>query len=97
MLSSMQNLLILAGIVLLGALGYYLYQAQQSAGLINGQRSDDFADVQSTLFLRKLTELQSLEFDTNLFKHERLQNVVDFSQAPTPLPVGKLNPFVESN
>ncbi len=87
-----QNLLILLGIVLIGALGYYLYTTNQStllqSGSINGQ-----ASVDSAALVQRLNEIKAVTFDTSLFSDARFSRLQNFSRPINPSAIGKQNPF----
>mgnify|MGYP006136849217 CR=1 FL=1 len=96
MSSSLQNILMLAGVVLIAALGYYVFVQNGSADLRNTQ-VDNSASAETAMFLQRLNDLQSIKLDGAIFTDQRFSNFFDFSQPITPVSVGKPDPFTETN
>lgn len=96
MSSLIQNLLIVLGLVVVMALGYYLYTQNQMSTL---SLSDDPISTQlsaeSAMFLRKLNDLKQIELDGSLFSDPRFRSLIDNSTPVIEDPVGRPNPFVE--
>jgi hypothetical protein len=92
MSSRIQNLLMLLGIVLIVALGYYLYIQSNAAVLKTGTARDQVA-LESALILRRLNEIKTVSLDGAIFSNERFTTLVDFTEPIIPQPVGRSNPF----
>ncbi len=92
MSATIQNLIVILGVVLLAFLGYYLYTQNASAQLANGTVDNQVA-IETSQFLDRLVTLQGITLDGTLFADPRFQNLVDFSEPVVPQPVGRDNPF----
>ena len=88
-----QNLLVILGIVLIAALGYYLYTQNAATTLVVGTVDNQVA-VETGMFLERLNALKEVSFDTSIFTDPRFSALVDFSQPVTSQPVWRQNPFV---
>ena len=96
MSSALQNLLILAGIVLIAGLGYYLYTQNQGANLHNTQVNNQ-ASVKTAQSLQRLQEIKSISLDGSFFSDPRFTTLLTFANDVIPEPPGKSNPFVGSH
>ncbi len=92
MSSRVQNLLMILGIVLIAALGYYLMTQRSATGLQGSMPNSQIA-AESSTFLRRLNDLKSITLDGSVFSNPRFRILVDFSEPITPEPVGRTNPF----
>ncbi len=95
MSSSLQNLLIVAGVGILLALGYYLFAQKDTSTLQNAEVNNMIA-AESAVFLRKLKELESIAVDQSFFSDPRFLQLIDVSTSIVPMEVGKPNPFVKT-
>ncbi len=86
----------LAGILLIAGLGYYVFIQKDAAGLHNTQ-VDNTAAVETSLFLQRLHSLQSIELEGKIFTDQRFSKFFDFSQPVEPVSIGKPDPFNETN
>jgi hypothetical protein len=94
--STLQNILIILGIVAIGALGYYLFIQNNDISLQNSE-IDNQAAVETSVFLQRLNELKLVRFDGAIFADARFMSLVDSTEIVVPVPVGRSNPFIESN
>ncbi len=92
MSSRIQNLLMILGIVLITALGYYLYIQSSSAALEVGVERDQIA-FESAVILRNLNEIKTVSLEGTLFSNSRFTSLVDFTEPINPQSVGRSNPF----
>ncbi len=98
MSSTLQNLVITLGLVIVAGLGYYLY-VQNSNGtlsLSSGELSTQ-ASAESAEFLQKLNKLKEVNLDGSIFSDPKFQSLVDNSQPVIEENVGRPNPFLEVN
>ncbi len=94
MSSIIQNILILGGLLLLVAFGYYVY-LQGGFGLsVSDTDPVTLQNQRNTQeFLVRLNELKTIDVNTDLFARQRFQDLQDNS-SPLPLfPTGRTNPF----
>jgi hypothetical protein len=96
MSSSLQNILMILGIVVIAALGYYMY-SQNSASTLNNSGIDAQAAVGAENFIRRLEELKTISFDGVIFTDDRFESLVDGTKVVIPVTVGRENPFVPRN
>lgn len=94
MSSLLQNILILVGIILIGALGFYLYSQNVSLDMSdqNSEVSNQIA-LETAEFLRRLNELKAIELDGSLLSDERFRSLVHLTPPVPSLNVGDSNPF----
>lgn len=96
MSSSLQNLFVLIGLILVLVLGYYLYTQNQQAKLSSSiETVNNNVSLESADFLRKLSELQTISFQqsSSIFNDPRFISLVDHKVPIDSLPVGRENPF----
>jgi len=89
-----KNILILAGLLVIGGLGYYLFILQGDENTtLNSEGAVADAEVASAQFIRELNSIKRLDLSDEIFSDPRFQSFVDFSQPIPTLPVGRDNPF----
>ena len=90
-----KNLIIFLGLILLLALGYYLFVINGDSSLeTNNAIVVNRAEAETREFLQRLNELKIIELDTAVLSDPRFSSLVEYS---TPVPavlVGRENPFV---
>lgn len=94
-----KNIMILGGLALVGAVGYYLYVTQQSSELVesvSGSASVQDPAAQTQLFLRQLDLLAQIELSYDIFVDPRFQSFTDETPEPNSFEVGRENPFLPS-
>lgn len=96
MSSTVQNIIIILGIILIASLGYYLYTQSDSISLQNGQVNNQAA-AETSQFLARLNELKSITLKADIFSDPRFQSLEDSSKVVVPVPVGRSNPFTPTN
>ena len=96
MTPKLQNALIFLGIIAIAGLGYYLYTQKDGTALTNIQ-VDNQAAAETAEFLQRLNELKTISLEGAIFSDERFLTLSDFSQAVIPVPIGRSNPFEETN
>jgi len=96
MSSTIQNIIISVGILLIAGLGFYLYSNSNSASLDTTAVNNKTA-VDTAVFLQRLTELGQYNLEGKIFTDARFTSLVNTSQAITPLPIGRQNPFAAHN
>ena len=96
MSSRVQNLIVVLGLLVVAALGYFLYTQNQNSVLSLGT---DVVTTQAALenqdFLNKLNELQAITLDDSLFSDPRFQSFINFRPPVIEESVGRENPFLE--
>lgn len=96
MSSLVQNLFIFLGLVVVLALGYYLYTQNEMSSLsLNNDAISTQVAAESAMFLSRLNELKKIDLDDSLFSDPRFRSLIDNSAPVIEDPVGRPNPFVE--
>lgn len=95
MSSSMQNLLIFLGLIALAAFAYYMLVIQGNSDLDTSM--SESTSIESQLFLQQINQLKSVSIDAALFSEAAFQNLQDQSAPVESQPVGRANPFTNSN
>lgn len=96
MSSSLQNILVLGGIMILAGLGYFIFVQNGSSELGNTQ-VENLAAAETVQFLQRLHELEQMSLDGSIFSDPRFTSLTSFTQPVMPEPYGKANPFVSGN
>lgn len=96
MSSTLQNLIAVLGIILVGGVGYYLYVQNSSLSSTTVTATNE-ASVQAAQFLSRLNELKTLNLDDSIFNDPRFRSLVDVREDVSPVPVGRQNPFEVSS
>lgn len=96
MSSTIQNIIMLLGIILIAALGYYLYTQNDTASLQNGQVNNQAA-AETSQFLIRLNELKLIKLEADIFNDPKFHSLVDSSRIVFPVPLGRTNPFSPIN
>lgn len=91
MSSFIQNLIILGGVVVLIAFGYYLY-TQENGAEADSELSAQVA-AESANFLHRLNELKAIELDGSIFSDPRFVSLVNYSLPIVTEAVGNPAPF----
>jgi len=94
--SKLQNAFIIIGIIAIAGVGYYLFTQNGDISLDNAE-VDNQAAAETTVFLQKLNELKSIKLEGTILNDARFISLIDSSEVVVPLPVGRDNPFMESN
>lgn len=92
MSSTLQNIVVILGLLLVAGLGYYLYTQYGSSNLNNSEVQAQVS-VQSSVFLARLQELQQIKLDDSVFTNPQFQVLKNNSQPIVPRYVGRSNPF----
>lgn len=94
MSSWIQNLIILVGIIALGAAAYYIF-VQQGIELNTSGSDVNSIEVQAQTqsLLQQLNDLRSVDISTDLYSSERFQTLTNYTRTPRSQPVGRDNPF----
>jgi len=87
------NILALAGLLILAGLGYYLFILDGSSQLSGGSFSTNEAEFANQQFLRQIQELNENELQSTIFSDERFVSLVDFELPLVETEVGRENPF----
>ncbi len=96
-MKSAKNIITLLGIVLIAALGYYLYTQNSSLDTSGQSEVVRQASMEAAVFRDRLNDIKSIQIDSAVFMDPKFQSLQDFSPAPVSLPVGTQNPFTISN
>lgn len=96
MVSKLQNLFILLGLIAVGGVGYYLYTQNGDISL-NNSKIDNQVAAETSDFLHRLNELKVIKLDGAILNDTRFTSLVDSSSIVAPSPVGREDPFIETN
>jgi hypothetical protein len=97
MSSSLQNLIALLGIVVLGVVGYFLYVQNDTVLVSSTVSSSNEASLEAAQFLSRLNELKLLRLDDSLFNDPRFRSLRDVREPVVPTAIGRTNPFAVPN
>jgi hypothetical protein len=97
MSSTLQNLIAVLGILIIGGIGYYLYIQNANIALDTVSATSNEASREAAEFLSGLNELRAMNLDDSLFNDSRFRSLSIFELPVTPVPVGRENPFSEVN
>lgn len=97
MSSSLQNLIALFGIVVLGVVGYFLYVQNDDLLIAPATTASNEASIEAAQFLARLNELKLLRLDDSLFNDPRFRSLQDIREPVVPTEIGRTNPFAVSN
>ncbi|MCA9361359.1 hypothetical protein KC845_02255 [Candidatus Kaiserbacteria bacterium] len=97
MSSTLQNLVALLGIIVLGAIGYYFYSQQDSVLTGTSVSGTSQASIEAAEFLSRLGELKAIELDDSLFNDARFRSLKEVRKQIVPVPIGRQNPFDVTN
>ena len=87
----MQNILVLVGILLVGAVGWYMYQENQRMSLDTAPSGSLQADIQD--FIQTQSVLRRVNLETEILSQPTFQNL-DTVTGPVPQQgTGRSNPF----
>lgn len=93
----MKNILVIAGLIALAGAGYYLFVANSDSALdVNNSFVSSQAEIDTTVFLRRLAELQTITLPDTVLSDARFESFVDFSEPVEEEPFGRENPFEAS-
>lgn len=93
-----KNLIIGGGLLVLAAVGYYLFVIQGTSTLNSGNPAGiSLAEVETQSFLKRLEDLQGINLSTAIFQDARFRSLQDFSTLVSRVPYSRNNPFVESS
>ena len=94
--SRLKNLLVIAAVVLVGALGYYLYsQNQLSTLVVSDSEVASQAAAESAAFLDRLAEIKRVDLNVDILNDPRFRSLRDNRLPVIEENVGRPNPFVE--
>ncbi len=96
MTSTIQNILIILGIIVIAIIGIYLFVNNGDVSLNNNQVQNQIS-VQTSEFVQKLNDLQTMELSGAIFNDPRFTSLIDYTVEPVPVPRGKDNPFIPNN
>ena len=92
MASFIKNIIVFGGLAALAGIGYFLFVIEKEATLSNSDGASD-AVIETQIFIKRLSELQTMDLSSDLFSDNRFLSLVDFSTIATPVPVGRDLPF----
>ncbi|MDC1205537.1 hypothetical protein N8083_01680 [Candidatus Pacebacteria bacterium] len=94
MTSFVKNGLTLIGLIIVGALGYYLFVINDDSDITLGTEGEvNQAQLAGEQFLRELRELEKFDLSNELFKDQRFKSFTDFTKPIVEQSVGRKNPF----
>jgi len=92
MSSTLKNLIVIPGLLLIAGVGFYMYTQNQNA--VSGRTTvDNAAEIETSAFLMKLNELDNIKLEAQIFTDDRFNSLVDLSKPIVPEQVGRDNPF----
>jgi len=92
-----QNAIVVIGLFVLAGLGYYLYVENSRADLdTSSSITANQASIESANFLRLLAELREIELNVSIFSDSRFQSLRDNTPDVVEVPVGRENPYEET-
>ncbi len=91
MSQTLQNLLILLAILVVGGLGWYMYSQQSQQTLMLNGASSIQADIQ--LYRQQQNTLQRLQLDTSLLSEANFRSLQSVTEPVPQFPLGRSNPF----
>jgi len=92
-----KNIIVVLGLILLLAAGYYLFVINDSGLEAGNQVVLNQAEAETRELLQRLNELKAIELDTAIFSDDRFTSRVDVVPVLTPQQVGRDNPFLPVN
>ena len=96
MSSRLQNLIVFLGLIIIAALGYYLYSNNRDSVLsLNSDTVNTQVAIESAEFAERLEELKSITLDDSLFTDPRFQSFINYRPPVIEEEVGRANPFLE--
>lgn len=93
MSSLVKNIVAIIGLVVLAALGYYLFLAEDKAALDDTADMVGQGELETQEFLRRLDSLQRISLPTDIFSDPRFISLMDFGSTPEEVPYGRETPF----
>lgn len=96
MSESLRNILFLIGVLMVGGLGWFMFDQNRQLELqMTGGPGVD-VQVETRQFINQQQQLRQLSVDSNLFRDEDFQGLYSIT-APVPsYPAGRTNPFTQS-
>jgi hypothetical protein len=99
MSAAAKNLIALLGLATVAFAGYYLY-SQQSATTLSTESGDQSLEqmlMKTQVFIERRQSLDKVVIDSTLFEDERFRSLRAFTKPVEDMPVGRPNPFAETN
>lgn len=94
MSSTLKNLFSVLLLILLGALGYFMFFSGSGSDIVSSDgTSAAQAAIQTREFKRILDDLNSIELESPLFEDRAFLSLIDLSQQIVDRPYGNSNPF----
>lgn len=93
MMSLLKNLFVIAGLIALAGLGYYLFVLERGADLSSTSSQSRQSEAEVQEFLRLLADVEDIRLSTNIFGDERFQSFVNFATPVEQVSAGRDNPF----
>ncbi len=96
MSSVFQTIIIILGIVLIAALGYYLYFQHSGSSLdvfTQGVSTSPEVAAEAAEFLNRVRQLQSISLDQSLLQDSDFRSLRSYQRDVQPVSVGTSDPF----
>ncbi len=90
--SSTKSILIVVGVLLVFAIGYFYFQGGRPVDNDLIQEVSQNDDVAARV-VSLLNQIESLRIDASFFEDEAYQTLIDHTQDIPPVPVSRPNPF----
>jgi len=94
-----KNLIVILGLASVAFAAYYLY-LQQSESTLNTATGDESLNSMLTktqVFINRRQALDKIVIDSSLFEDERFRSLHTFTKPLADIPVGRQDPFAETN
>lgn len=93
MMGALKNIIILAGLLALAGLGYYLFVLERGA-VIEDEVAVSQSEIEAQDFLRRIADIESITLSTAVLTDNRFRSLRNFGSEVDSVSVGRSNPFV---
>ena len=98
MTSILKNIIVIAGLLAIAGIGYYLFVVERSATVASsGQSIDVVVAAETEGFLRRLRDLQEISLSREIFSDARFQSLRDFGSPIDRVSFGRSEPFTTND
>jgi hypothetical protein len=93
-----KNILIVLALITVAYFGYYLFSQRSAMTLSTGAGDDELQTILSKteVFIERQQALSRMNLDLTLFEDSTFRSLVSYTIPPTEKPLGKTNPFADS-
>ena len=93
MSETFHNILVLLGVILVGALGWYMFDQNRQLQLQTSTTSGVSIQAETQAFIQKQNTLRQLSIESDLFQNGDFRNLTDVSTPVPTFPTGRSNLF----